>query len=56
VRRKLVVVAVVATAGLLRPHSGAPAAPLGEQCVTTDPVVVVGMTILPAQQQCVPVP
>lgn len=55
-RRKLVAVAVLATAGLLRPHSGALAAALDQQCVTTDPVVVLGMEILPSQQRCVPVP
>lgn len=48
--------AVLATAGLLRPHPGALAAPQGEQCVSTDPVVVLGMTVLGPQQQCVPVP
>ena len=55
-KAKLLALAVLVTGMLLRPHADASAAPFGEQCVATPPLVVGGQEILPAQQRCVPTP
>ena len=55
-KAKLLALAVLVTGMLLRPHADASAAPFGEQCVATPPLVVGGQEVLPAQQRCVPTP
>jgi len=48
--------AVLAATALPRPTAGTSAAPAGELCVDVPAVVVLGMTVVPAQHRCVPTP
>jgi hypothetical protein len=60
-RRVVLVAAIAATmAGFSAAAAGVAAprqhgAPVSDQCVDTDPLVVLGMEVLPAQHRCVPV-